>query len=245
MIIAMSCTPNWYHYLCVSIYSLLKTNDVQKIYLFTETDTIEELSWLQSKFPSVISIINYQNFINNYPIKEENRSYTNAALIRLLLSQYLPEEKVLYLDTDAIVVKNIESLWQTNLDSYYIAGIQDKGVLALIDYLDLKGINENYINSGVVLMNLKKIREDNLISKFFTLLNKETYRFPDQDVLNKVCFPKVLFLDNTYNCSTSCGISYNPKIIHYASKKTNWLEGIPQSEIWYDIEKNYESEKLK
>lgn len=243
MTIVMCCTENWIHYLMVSLYSLFKHNEVDKMYVLTNTDEVKELEFYKKKYDTEFVVLNYDKiipkFLNELSPNNNNQTYTNAALIRLLIPKIVSEEKVLYLDTDIIVDGDLMDLWETNITNYLLAGIQDNNIISYIEYLDLNNIPDNYINSGVLLMNVKKMLKDRFTEKTFDLLNKNKYYFPDQDVINIVCHGKTLFLNNKYNSSRVTGYNINPTIIHYVSLKGNWIKGLPLNEKWYDTEKAY------
>lgn len=246
MKVVYCCTKSWYHYLCVAIYSLLKYNDVDTLYLFIEDDDFEELNNIRNLFDIKIIIFNYNKILDNYLDKNNanrNTFYSPAALVRLFLSDFIKEEKVLYLDTDTIVLGDLTGLYNEDIKPYYIAGVLDKGILNMLDYLDSKNISEDdYINSGVMLMNLKKIAIDRIIPKFIKYLNKEKYKFPDQDIINIVCHKKIKLVDYKYNSAPLIGFHEDMKILHFAYKKNNWVEGFPYSEKWYNMEHEYLSD---
>ena len=72
----------------------------------------------------------------------------------------------------------------------------------------------NYINSGVVLFNLKKIREDNKEQELNKFVNENNLYYPDQDAINAIFKNNILFLDNKYNSSLFTGTAKNFKIYH-------------------------------
>ncbi|MDE6284143.1 MAG: glycosyltransferase, partial [Bacilli bacterium] len=242
MKIAMCCNNNWLHYLMVSIYSLLETNNVLKIYLFLEVDFVKELTFFKKRYNVDIEIINYKKLINKY-IHEGNKNrftqYSEATLVRLLISKALNEDKVIYIDVDAIVIDDISFLWKLDMKENYIAGVMDLNIKNYLDYLDLKNIPEDSVNAGILVMNLKAISHDQIDDKFFKLLAENTYRFPDQDVINIACQEKVLYLDNSYNSSSITGFAKQIKILHYASPKKDWVKNLPYADMWYDWEEKY------
>lgn len=87
-------------------------------------------------------------------------------MVRCLCPAYFKQlDKLLYLDTDIIFLQHgVEQLWQTDLTDYYIAGVEDiiinKTKNLEVEKLNAK--NEHYINGGVLLLNLKLIREAKL-----------------------------------------------------------------------------------
>ena len=245
MVIVMCCTNNWNHYMLVDIYALLSTNDVKKLYLFFEGDAPKELENIKEMFDTEIIPIDYTNIFYKFIDKNcpnLNTIFSNATIVRLFLTKVIDEEKILYLDTDAIVIDDISELWNTNMDDYYIAGVKDEHLLNFIDYIDVMGIPEDSINAGITLMNLKKIKEDGLDDTFIYEVNNVKYRFIDQDILNKFCCEKILFIDNQYNSSPVCGFSNHPKIVHYTFEKSDWIKRHPNNHYWYDWEEKYKEE---
>lgn len=249
MIIAMSCNENWYKYLAVDIYSLLKFNEkVKKIYLFLETDKetdVEYLNSIKKKFNIEFEIINYNNICDKYlSYNSPNRGtiYSDFCFARLILADYIKEDKVLYLDTDAIVRGDISHLWDYDISNYYVAGVKDYGVMEG-GYLDSLNLNGRYVNSGVVLFNLKKIREENIINKWFDIINTKELLYPDQDALNIVCTSQELYLPSMYNFIHNVTIQVVDlslaKIFHYAGPKNDWVADRFFAEEWYASEEMF------
>ena len=182
---------------------------------------------------------------------------TQATFYRLGISEFLPQyEKCIYLDSDVIVMDNISQLMNENIDEYYIAGviayaIAGKGNNDLRNII-LSSKTEEYINAGVLLINLKKIREDGKDKEFY---DNMIYYFPmqDQDILNKVCAGKIRILPFKYNVMTKYyrwnNKQYNglaspdeiseawnkPIIIHYADVIKPWKNfSSPYSDEWWN-----------
>ena len=235
MKIVMCCSRNWYFYLAVELYALFKHNKVEKVYLFIEDD---EIPFIKN---DKIEFINY-NKIESYVTKQSpnyNNQYTNLSYLRCYFSKILKEDKILYIDADAIVVDDISELWNIDLKDSVLAGTREPG--AWDSYLWTYGLDNNYINSGVLLMDLKKIREENLDDSMIYLLNHNKYAFPDQDVINLVCRNRITYISNIYNSTETTGIVDNAKIIHYIRGNKGWKRASQRSEIWY----NYHDEYIK
>lgn len=123
--------------------------------------------------------VNMQNF------------YTPYCLLRLFADLILElPEKLIYLDTDTVANGDISSLFKYDVSEYEFAGT--------IDYLGKWFKNRKYINSGVLLLNLKKIRETGLFEKTREVCKNKKMAFPDQDALNKYAVSK-MFLPTKYN----------------------------------------------
>ena len=231
MIVAMCCTRNWYIYLATEIFSLFKHNKVKKLYLFIEDD---EISYLKDDRIEFININNLKEYITeespNY-----NTKYSKLSYMRCIFSKVLKEDKILYIDADAIVIDNIEDLWNVDLEDNILAGVHERGEWSA--HLSTYDMDDNYINSGVILMDLKKIRDEKLDDSMIYLLNHNYYRFPDQDVINLVFRNRIKYLSNVYNSTETTGFVDNAKIVHYIRGNKGWIKESPRSEIWFNCHK--------
>ena len=72
-----------------------------------------------------------------------------------------------------------------------------------------------YINSGVLLLNMKAFREEHFTEHFLNVMNKHYFACiaPDQDYLNMICRDRILYLDETWNAM--------PKDHQYDAEKTD------------------------
>lgn len=148
--------------------------------------------------------------------------YTIGSLYRLILPEILPErKKIIYLDADVIFNCNIRELWQIDVSEYCIAGVSDADVRAGIvrPSVVLEGSvkKEQYFNSGVVVMNLERIRQQGGLLKpaINFMKNRHETKLPDQDALNDIFRNSVLLLEEKWNCP-----------VRLESKKTNKLRKV-------------------
>lgn len=141
----------------------------------------------------------------DFQLESSKSRWLGMGYNRLFLTEFIPEEidKVLYLDSDTIIERSIKSLWETELDGYYMAGVDD--CLSRY-YRSLIGLSGDgiYCNAGVLLINLKKWREDNVCSKFVGLLRKRNGMivFNDQSILNELFKNQILILPQQYNVNS-------------------------------------------
>lgn len=233
MIIAMCATRNWYFYTAVALYSILSHNKIQKVYLFIEDDKIP---YIQDKCVEFININKTPEYVTKIS-PNYNTHYSKMSYIRCFFSKYLKEDKVLYLDVDALVVGNIEELWNMDLEENYIAGVHEDGEWE--GYLQVKGLDKTYINSGVMIMDLKAIREQKLDDKMINLLNARKFAFPDQDVINITLKDKIKHISNKYNSTEITGFRDDAKIIHYIRERKGWIKESPRSNIWFQYYFSY------
>ena len=134
-------------------------------------------------------------------------TFTVGALFRALLPELLPElNRIIYLDADLLFCKNIKELWDIDIEQWCVAGVKDtvqankKNPSVAISK---GGVNpEEYVNSGVLYMNLRRIREKGKLSKLMIeyLKRNQDASLPDQDAINVIFANEKLILDSSWNC---------------------------------------------
>lgn len=147
------------------------------------------------------------NTFSKYPI---NRHITIATYYRFLISDLKPElDKALYLDVDMVVNFDIKELFEINLDGKPIAAVSEKCMDYMERYstycqtvLDIDPVK--YFNAGMLLLNLKYFRENDIITKLFETLEeyKDKITCNDQCILNLVFKNNYKQLEYKYNCGT-------------------------------------------
>ena len=128
--------------------------------------------------------------------------YTEAASLRLLLPELLPEQdKILYLDCDIVVRQDIAILWnETQLGDNYLAAVFEAAIEGQAERFRALGCDPaRYFNSGFLLMNLAQMREEKVSERLLEACRVPYLEFPDQDALNQVCQGRVLPLSPLYN----------------------------------------------
>lgn len=123
----------------------------------------------------------YQDEIGGSP--NEGSYCTPYTLLRLLADKVegMPEDKLLYLDIDLLVNDDIRKLYDIDITDYEYAAAKD--------HYGKKLIRGDYINAGVLLFNMKKIKETGLLQKARDMINAKHMVFSDQSAI--------------YNCTTS------------------------------------------
>lgn len=123
--------------------------------------------------------------------KNENAYCTPYTLLRLL-ADLVPEipEKILYLDIDMMVAKDISELYNIDISEYEYAAVREKYGSIFI--------RPDYINAGMLLLNMKKIKETKLLEKARNLIKKRKLIFADQDAIFWSTSKKLL-LPRKYN----------------------------------------------
>lgn len=108
--------------------------------------------------------------------KNENAYCTPYTLIRLL-ADLVPDipDKLLYLDIDIMAGGDISHLYNIDIDGFEYAAVKEKYGCWII--------RPDYINAGMLLMNMKKIKETGLLKKARALIKKRKLPFADQDAI--------------------------------------------------------------
>lgn len=167
-----------------------------------------------------------KEYISNYYLK----LFSTAGLFRMLLPDLLLEVKqVIYLDADIMVNCDLVELWNQHLYGKSIGAVVDSGIKKgrYTSKIIGRGLVEKdkYFNSGVLLMNLNRIREKgNLWEKFLSFIEKNSNAWLiDQDALNCIFKDDIYFLDSKWNTLIIDERADNPKlqpaIYHFAGDK--------------------------
>lgn len=248
--IAFGITEDWLKYTCVTMCSILSHASSGE-YNFYILSTMSEEKFKENFAPFKEKLSSIYPFSINY-IKMDLSDFDGivhdkrvgvSAYFRLKLPSVTKLEKVIYLDSDLVVLDDIKQLWAHDISDYYLATVEDKYSALMTCQAGLSD-DDTYFNSGVMVMNLKKFREDNLEEKIFNKLHEADNRYSDQDVLNDICRDKVLFLPLKYNLMLSRDDAnsfpkrkdeYNealkhPVIMHYSIKP--WFLPVEYSEYW-------------
>ena len=193
--------------LAVSIASLCKNvkhDDIINLYILT-SELNEENKRKINKLKSIHDFnIEYIN-MNDQDFSEIAAGIGMVSNYRLKIASIKQNlDKILFLDSDIVFNNSIEELWNTDLGDNYIAAVIDPGVKLQYDYTfpDKEKFPDKRYNTGVMLINLKKWREDNLEEKIIEgakWYSTKYNNWPDQNVLNMVCKGKIYNLDYKYN----------------------------------------------
>lgn len=193
-------TRNWYKDLVTSAKSLMANSDVDRVFFLIEDDEFPY------RIPMEIEIVNasgHEYFPVNSPNYNSHFSYlcVNRAAYAHIFQNF---DRILSLDTDLVVVNDISDLWDVDITDYHCAGVIDRGIGT-----------PNYYNAGVILMNLKSLRDNGVTDRMIRMLNSQRCRYIDQDALNVCCEGKILELPLRYNESPVTGSTDHPAIVHY------------------------------
>lgn len=166
---------------------------------------------------------------------------------RLFISEMFPEyPRAVYLDADTIVLDDIAKLFYVNLHNNLLGAVPDAFARRYPDSINyvkqFLGLDmRQYFNSGVLVMDLQKLRQYHFIENFAHLINK--YHFTvlaaDQDYLNTMCQQMIFCLPTSWNVFPTTNKSEpinNPQLIHYAFFDKPWLhDSVSYSRYFWEM----------
>ena len=155
--------------------------------------------------------------------------YSQATYYRFFISDLFPQySKVLYLDSDLIILDDIAKLFNIPLDGNLIVAIREETMTEYQPFGQYSkkviGLNPyEYFNAGIMVMDTVKFRKEHVMDKFLKMLKEyKFYVAQDQDYLNIICKGRVKFADLGWNKAAFKNVHFddkNLKIVHY---KINW-----------------------
>lgn len=129
-------------------------------------------------------------FIEENPAANMKNHFTPYAMLRLFSDQ-LPQipHRILYLDDDVIVRRSLRTFYKQDLTNVQLVGILDYwGRFFFHNYHEHKIFD--YINSGVLLLNMEEIKETKLFARIRHMMQVKNMFMPDQSAINKLATEK-------------------------------------------------------
>ena len=164
--------------------------------------------------------------------------YYYRAFIPLLFPIY---KKAVYIDSDVILRGDIGELFDIELGDNVLAAMVDPKVSVIPEFRDYVdnavGVpHDEYVNSGVQVMDLRKMRKMKYLSTMIEMMRKYDADLvaPDQDYLNVILRGKILFLDPVWNAEPVKDLPRNVKLVHFNLFNKPWhYKGVPCERIFW------------
>ncbi len=220
-----------------TIKSICHHNRSLRFYLINSdfpNEWIKQINKRLEKFDS--EIINCR--VTSEQISRYKTDISYTVFLRYFVSDFVKEDKALYLDCDLLVTKNLDDLFATDLQDYPLAAVRDFGGRAYF--------GREMFNAGVLLINNDLWQQENMTQKLIDLTNEwhDKVDQADQSILNMLFEHKWLELDFDYNhivihkqftdYRLPAGQDY-PGIIHYLSHRKPWKDLASQTyrDVWW------------
>jgi lipopolysaccharide biosynthesis glycosyltransferase len=251
----------------VSIFSMRESRDKSIVYFVniitngvSESDAyyFNELS--TEKF--FINVLRVDEDNSKFKIEKNGFHVSTSAVLKFKLPDFfMTLDKILYIDGDTLVNKDLLGLYEVNIDGYFSAVVEDIKPKLRYKQNILEKLNINshrgYFNTGVMLLNLKKMRQDGMVERLLEYRRNGLNFFMDQDAFNVVFQDKVKYLscmnnflvtlDGTFSLGeikeNYVGVAHLSSfdeliacasIVHFASKQKPWnVTDVKYSSIWH------------
>ncbi|MBR0226651.1 MAG: glycosyltransferase family 8 protein [Thermoguttaceae bacterium] len=225
--VMLVCDENYGAFMATTMASILKNaaeDDSLRFHIVdcglgnASLEAVEELKKLRP-----FDVVYYQHKLPDY-VYSIKTPFPAVVYHRLFAPTFLPEslDKILYLDVDIAVLASLRELWDASLDGVFAAAVTDRR----IDEEHCRSIGiENkadYFNAGVLLMNLKKWREDDVVARLFEIIQEFEGRlfYADQDVLNIYASRYGLHLvSGDWNTNPLDYVEGQTRLLHYMGSR--------------------------
>ena len=231
--ICLSSDNNYTQHLAATISSILKTknpNDKINIYILDggiSTQNKQNLSFFEKKYDCKITYLSPDTTkLNNCTISKSDY-ISLATYYRLLIPELIQnEDRIIYLDCDIIVRHSLFDLYNKDFKTNLVLGVEDVSSCDHAKRLNVK----KYINAGVLLLNLKQMREENTLQKILDWLsnNQDKIDCHDQDVINASINDRIEYIEDIYNTQVRrknlnrFEKLKDPTVLHFISPKKPW-----------------------
>jgi lipopolysaccharide biosynthesis glycosyltransferase len=206
--IAFVTDQNYLNHTIVTLTSILNNSDQKYIVyiLYTNIDEPYRQSYLE-KFQNSNASIEFIEFnaerYKNYIIHNKNLSLTTYA--KFDIPDLIPEDKIIYLDSDIIVVSDLIKLWQLFDPQYSVMAVPNPPFPKWKDH-DTIGLSDHdkSFNAGVLFLNLLKIRKENSAKSLFSFADQyhDIVLLHDESAFNYVYKNDWKPLPYYFNCTT-------------------------------------------
>lgn len=243
---------NYVPFLAVAIKSLLENASQEyfyNIHILTDGLNNESITKLRKNMSSnsrlIIDTMNacIEDIESNLNASLRDY-YTISIFYRLFIAKLYPEyHKAIYLDCDLVVIGDISKLYNIDTEGNIFGVVVDDVIASNPQFREYARLgvgvdDKKYFNSGMLLMDLDKYREEDILNKFLNLLL--TYNFetaaPDQDYLNVLCKDKVKYLERGWDrMSTDENYDGELHIIHYNNFRKPWYyDDVPYGRYFWE-----------
>lgn len=231
--VCIACDDNYAKYAAVVMASILKNaKEEDNLYFYILDGGVTDEN--KEKTYSLKSIKNCEiNFvkINNDMFADYMNVRTHGYIslptfYRLKAASLLPDiDKIIYFDCDMVINSSLSDLFNFPLNNHPIGGVND---------IKKRMVNKNptYVNAGMLVMDLKKFRENNIEQKFLEWTKKhfDEIKVGDQQIINETLIGDIELLPQTWNVQSSnftnrSSYVRHPNIIHYVGNQKPWKNG--------------------
>lgn len=228
MNIAYACDDNYVIHTGISLISLFKNNEDAEeinIYLISvniSDRNIDEIRTIVTQYGRTLFIVPFEKLCPKLKLGSVGR-HIKTVYAKLFFGNLTNVEKIIYLDSDVIINGSLREMFETDLKDNYF------GCVAVMtkDYCRLLGLPENqpFYNDGVAIVNVKKLKQDDMENKFLDFINSYDGNPPvlSEGTMNVVCRYKILTIHPKFN-SVTAFFMYNGKECRILSGENDYYK---------------------
>ena len=216
VVVVFACDDLFVPYLTVTLQSIIEHVDAARHYdivILTRDISNANLTMLSEQATRdnmAIGFLHVESALKAVKLYRHGH-FRIEMYFRLLMPSLLPMvDKAVYLDSDLIVLEDVAKLFDTDVSGHLLAATRDADTIGqalgydetVASYLASEvGLDSplHYLQSGVLVLNLAEFRRSCDSSNLIAIAASRKWRWPDQDVLNKVAHGSYVRLDTSWN----------------------------------------------
>lgn len=201
-----ACNDNYVHQTIISMISALKHNNGIKFYLVADDISEDNRQLITNRlqyYDAQVEMLELQSYITQMNLNISGR-HPKTIYAKLVIAECIQAERILYLDSDTVVMGSLQELWERDMSEEYAAGVLMPYSSKIKAKSDL-GEKSLYICDGVVLINLDKWRKDRITEKCLAYISKAdgSPYMMSEGTINAVCEGYIGVLAPQYNLMSS------------------------------------------
>ncbi len=262
--VVFSTNDRYAPYCYLAVYSLLKYADPGCFYdirVFMASLSRENISLLEGLSNEYVSVtcMDVTSYVKDADLRGLS-FFTVETFYRLFIGRILPEYgRVLYLDSDMLILHDIAPLFRTDLKGHPIGAVHDVVCSYLAEHAKDLNLNmREMFNAGVLLIDTREYARRNLMEIGLRALaedyqnKRRKFIYVDQDVLNVTVGKDVEYLNDRWNFQWEFlwrpdsiyaeyreryeRASQDPWILHYAGDRKPWsYPWLPFADYFWDM----------
>lgn len=257
--VLMATDENYISQTRIAIWSARKYTDSSATIAFTvlcdENSGLASRQWIESLENELENItVQCINVDKTKVAGAEGKAHiTQATFYKMLASSVLPDaDQCLFIDSDLVVMTDLRKLYETDIEDVYAAGVREMVLIRHPNWAcelrkrsNLPDMSD-YINTGVILWNLKNMRRDHIEEKLLENITVHN-EWLEQDIIHRICHERIKIIDYHYNYnpmfSEEIYQRYYPvldenmqgAIIHFIGNRKPWKnDKIPFADVWWE-----------
>ena len=230
MNVAYSCNDYYIPQTGISMISLFENNkDVKDICVYlvskdVSEDNVKVLREIAEKYNRQFVVVSFDDIAYDLNLTNTGR-HIATVYTKIFFSRIEGVDKMIYFDSDTVVVGSLKDLWDCNLDGCYM-GVVGTNPTKYWKELGLQR-GDRFFNDGMAIVNVDFCRKNDLIGQVLKVVDKFNGNPPtlSEGVLNKVCYGKVKYISLKYNLMAgilylcNLDVKYVSRYLHYSEEE--------------------------